>query len=83
MARMFSVTCPEEQYLFIQEKEISPSSIFQTAIQQIMDASKISEEFVKELQDKITRMMATIDQQRNFIEEKELMDEFLGLKDGI
>ena len=79
MAKMFSVTCPETMATFISEKEISPSYVFQQGIQQIMDASKISEEFVKELNRKIERLSSTIDKQRDFIEAKGLINEFIGL----
>jgi hypothetical protein len=80
MTKMFSVTCPNDMGVFIEEKELSPSSIFQTAVQQIMDSCKISEEFVKELQRRIEGLSSTLNKQREFIEEKGLMDDFLGLK---
>jgi len=79
MTKMFSVTCPDSMGEFITEKEISPSYIFQNAVQQVIDTSKISEEFVKELQRKIERLALTVDKQREFIESKKLMEEFLSI----
>lgn len=79
MAKMLSVTITEEQGEFIKEHDISPSYILQGAIENIRETSKISEKFVQELQRKISFLQGTIDKQRNFIEAKGLIDEFIGL----
>ncbi len=79
MTKMFSVTCPDAMGEFINEKEISPSSIFQNAIQQLIDTSKISEEFLKEKIQKIEALKITLGQQRDFIQANGLMDKYLGL----
>ena len=42
MAKMFSITCPEAMAQFIQDKEISPSAVFQSAVQNLIETSKIS-----------------------------------------
>jgi len=79
MAKMLSVTIPEEQAVFISENEISPSKILQAKIEEIRETSKISQGFITELQRKISFLSATIEKQRVFIEENDLMDKFLGL----
>ena len=80
---MYSVTCPDDMGLFISEKNVSPSSIFQSAIQNLIDTSKISEEFIKELNRKITALGVTIQKQREFIETEGLIDKFLGLAPNV
>lgn len=79
MTKMYSVTCPDDMGEFISDKNVSPSSIFQGAVQNLIETSKISEAFVKELQRKITGLQDTLSKQRDFIEQNGLMDKFLGL----
>ena len=79
MTKMYSVTCPDDMGEFISDKELSPSSIFQSAIQQIIDTSKISEQFLQEKMKKIEFLQQTIAKQREFIEKENLMDKFIGI----
>ena len=74
-----TISIPNDMALFCSEKGIKLSKITQDAIQNIMEADKVNSKFVLEQTRKIEALQGTINKQRDFIESKGLMEQFLGI----
>jgi glucose-6-phosphate 1-dehydrogenase len=79
MSNIISVSLTTEQAVFLQEMELSPSKMLQSAIQDAIESHKVSAKQVEELNRRIVFLQGTIDKQRNFIETQNLMDKFINL----
>jgi hypothetical protein len=81
MANTHLVTCSitKEQSGAIEELNLSPSALLQNAIDEKIENYKVSKEQIKQYERKIVSLHETLDKQRDFIEAKGLMQEFLGL----
>ena len=74
------ISITKEQEDFLNEKEIPLSKLVQFAIEEKMASSKLSDTEIKEFTRRIEALQLTIAKQREFIEQKDLMNEYLGLK---
>lgn len=72
-----SVSISNEQAQFCDDMDLSCSKLLQDAIETAKENFRISDKFVQELQRKISFLQNTIDKQRNFIEDNNLMEQFM------
>jgi hypothetical protein len=81
MANTHLVTCSitKEQSNAVEELKLSPSALLQGAIEEKIENYKISKEQIKEYERKIEVLRSTLDKQRDFIEARGLMNDFLGI----
>ena len=62
---------------FIRENNLKPSKIVQEKVMEMIESAKVSNKMIQELNRKIAFLQQTIEKQRNFIEAKGLMDDFI------
>jgi len=79
MSTIISVSITPQQKQFIDEMAISPSELLQDCINQQIESNKVSVKLLEELNRKIAVLREVIDKQRDFIESKGLMDDFIKL----
>jgi len=77
MSNILSVSVSKEQLDFLDEVKLSPSKILQKGIDELIESSKVNVKQVLELNRRIGFLQATIAKQRDFIEGKGLMAEFI------
>jgi hypothetical protein len=67
-----------EQY--IRENGLKPSKIVQDFVKTAIESEKVSVKAMQDVNRRILALQETINKQRNYIESKGLMDEFLGIR---
>lgn len=77
MRVVISCSIDSKEKEFLDEMGLSASELLQGSIQQAIENSKIGQAQVKEYQRKIAFLQETMNKQRDFIESKSLMGEFL------
>jgi hypothetical protein len=77
MTFILSVSISEQQKAFIDENQVSPSAVLQEGLNQMIESFKVSAVQLQELRRKIDFLQKTIDKQRNFIESKNLMEDYV------
>lgn len=82
MASILSVSITKEQEEFLEQMNMSPSKLLQNAITEEMVRSTSSLVALKDANGKISRLAATVERQRKFIESKKLLDAFLSEDNG-
>jgi hypothetical protein len=77
-AKQLTISIPEYQALFLDENpDFSPSKLLQSKLNELMETSKDWTEQIKAANAKTLRVIETLNKQRDFIEAKGLMDEFI------
>ena len=76
MSNIISVSISSQQALFLDETGISPSKLLQDCINNAIESQKISQQNVIILKSRIEDLLKVIYKQRDYIENKGLMDEF-------
>jgi hypothetical protein len=77
MAIILSVSVDKEQAEFLKETKMSPSSILQRSINELMARQEVSKEYVQGLQANIKRLQNILTRQGEFIQKKGLAADFL------
>lgn len=77
MAVVISVSLTQEQKTFIDEMEISASSLLQASINELIESTKVSAKIVKEAQNKTTIFREKLEAASRFIEKQGLMEKWL------
>lgn len=72
-----NISVTEEQARFLEEnKNFSPSKIIQSKLFELMETSRDSAEMLKHEKEKNARIIITLNKQIDFINYKNLMEEF-------
>lgn len=77
MSNILSVSIKDEQAIFINEMNLSPSALLQSKIDECIESYKVTKQELEKQSRKIAFLQETINKQRNFIESKNLMLDFL------
>lgn len=72
-----SFSLSDEENAFVEENKLSPTAIIRTKVQELMEFRRVSPEYVQELQRKLNNWIKIGNDQREFIERKGILDEFL------
>lgn len=72
-----SITLSDAENAFVDENKISPTAVIRTKVQELMEFRNIKPEYVQELQKKLDNWVKLANEQRDWIEKKGLLDEFL------
>ena len=77
MAIIISCSIDKGQSQFIADTKLSPSAILQRSINEMMERSNISPDYVKQLQTNIKLLQETITKFGSFIDKRGLMQEYI------
>lgn len=77
MAVVISVSITKEQKDFLDEMQVSPSELLQRSITDMIQSHKINREAVLELQRKLQVWIEMAQKQREFIEKRGILEEYL------
>jgi hypothetical protein len=81
MAVILSVSIDSKQKQFLDEIKVSPSALLQRSINELMQNSDISKEYVEGLKKNIGFLQKTISKQGTFIDKNGLMQDYLQFED--
>ena len=76
-SKQVAVSLTPEEIAFVEEKDLSPTGLLKEKIHEIQALNVHSEKFLKEEIRKREAWQETSNKQRDFIERKGLMDEYL------
>lgn len=79
MAVILSVSIDSKQKAFLEEIKVSPSALLQRCINELMQNTEISKEYVQKLQSRMSMLQETITKQGEFINNKGLWEEYMKL----
>ena len=77
MSIIISCSISVKQHQFLKDSGLSASSLLQDSINEEIRHSQVSHERVKDLNLKIERFAEMINKYREFLESKDLIDEFI------
>lgn len=82
VTKITSVSLQDSDLEIIERFNLSPTALIKEKLSEFRQVSSITEQRLQEKQQKIEKLIANFQEAVNFIAEKGLSDEFLGLHNG-
>ena len=77
MAVIISVSLTQEQKTFLDEMELSASSLLQSCIMDKIESNKVNARVVRDMQNRVNAIRENLEKMSKFINDQGLMDKWL------
>lgn len=83
MTKITTISLSSEDVALIEQYDLSPTALIKEKLAQFKEVDTFAAAKLRELNEKIKRLAATIQGYADFVESKGLLDEFLGIKQNV